>query len=73
MNPYQEVIDWLRSDEGSKWSEMRMREARKFAAYSLVGPGGWNLTQITGDCVGTPLYLGGVLSVKEQEEESFDD
>lgn len=50
-----------------------MREARKFAAYSLVGPGGWNLTQITGDCVGTPLYLGGVLSVKEQEEESFDD
>jgi hypothetical protein len=27
-NPYQEVIDWLRSPAGEKWSENRMADAK---------------------------------------------
>lgn len=69
VNPYQEVIDWLRSDEGSSWSEHRMQEARVYADYSLVGPGAWHLNQRTDDDTFSPLYLSGVLSVKDDEKE----
>ena len=68
MNPYQDVIDWLRSPEGSSWSEQRMRKA-VMKAFDLDGSGSmWNLNRMTGDTMDSPLYLGGVLSVKEDDE-----
>lgn len=66
MNPYQPVIDWLRSKEGEAWSEARMQRATFYANSELVGDrGGWHLNHRTGDTIATPLYLGGVLSIKE--------
>lgn len=66
MNPYQEVIDWLRSAEGSRWSENRMKEAAWHACMLLDdGSGAWSLISRTGDTLFVPLYMGGVLSVKE--------
>lgn len=62
-NPYQEVIDWLRSPEGSEWSEKRMRDARTFEnrAGEIVQ---LHTLNNYGYRVG-PLFLAGVLSVKE--------
>lgn len=69
MNPYQDVIDWLRSPEGSRWSEMRMKNAIVQANVTFRSlAGGWHLNRPTGDTIETPLYLAGVLSVKEQSE-----
>ncbi len=62
-NPYQDVIEWLRSEEGSKWSETRMQQARlvstssRFSCYySTLNDYGFRPGA---------FYLGGVLSIKE--------
>lgn len=65
MNPYQDVIDWLRSPEGSKWSEQRMVHAG-YESAALDGSINWRLNTPSGVTLWeVPLYLGGVLSVKE--------
>lgn len=59
MNPYQEIIDWLRSPAGERWSESRLRRARRASqsstptAYTL----GWSGTG--------PVALPGVFNIKE--------
>lgn len=68
MNKFQDVIDWLRSPEGSRWSETRMREAVVHAQSADPDGEGWHLNHPTGDTIFSPLYLSGVLSVKEQCE-----
>lgn len=68
MNEFQDVIDWLRSPEGSRWSEMHMREAVVHAqAVDPCSSEGWNLNLTDGHTIDSPLYLAGVLSVKEQD------
>ena len=69
MNPYQDVIDWLRSPEGERWSETRMHDAACTGAADsfLLAPSGWHLNRRDGSTTDSPLYLGGVLSVKEDE------
>lgn len=54
-----EVIDWLRSPEGERWSEARIAEARQYN-----GNFGHTLNQY--GTTGRPeIWLGGVLSVKD--------
>lgn len=65
MNPYQDVIDWLRSDQGSAWSETRMMQAAVYAARHLGGAMAWHLNRSSQLGTTYPLYLAGVLSVKE--------
>lgn len=65
MNPYQDVIDWLRSPEGEKWSEQRMRTAA-FSSPLPMGCFHWNLNTF-GNWQG-PVYMGGMFSVKEDVE-----
>lgn len=63
-NPYQDVINWLRSPEGEKWSEERMRTAA--VALLNLSPAEirfWNLNRY-GNWQG-PLFMGGMFSVKE--------
>ena len=59
-NPYQAVIDWLRSPAGENWSEMRMTRARNNGSMEDLSATLNDYGLKTG-----PLYLGGVLSVKE--------
>ena len=62
-NPYQDVIDWLRSPEGENWSEQRMRKARTLT--TRIGPSRELATLTAYGVRGGPLFLGGVLSVKD--------
>ena len=57
-NPYQDVIDWLRSPAGENWSEERMVAARRGARVS---------TAVT---YGDPSVLlwKGILSVKTDDD-----
>ena len=57
VNPYQDVIDWLRSPEGETWSEARIRQAAV-----VNGNSGHTCTRYgtRGD-----LWMGGMFSVKE--------
>jgi len=56
VNPYQDVIDWLQSPEGCKWSSQRLIDGRHASGYSFTlinyGPG-------------DVLWMGGIMSVKE--------
>lgn len=46
-----------------------MREAVVHAEFACRSEyGGWHLNRVTGDTIDSPLYLAGVLSVKEQSE-----
>jgi hypothetical protein len=58
-NPYQAVIDWLRSPEGEAWSEGRMRP---------VGVLGYVIQNsvIRNSAAMGPAYLKGVFNIKEQ-------
>jgi hypothetical protein len=63
-NPFQTVIDWLRSDEGQQWSEDRMREAR--FGYRTDGRNYYEASIVSYSVATTEtVYLKGVLSVKE--------
>jgi hypothetical protein len=64
VNPYQDVIDWLRSPEGSGWSERRMQEAAYNAALQ-PGALSWHLNRSDRLIGQYPLYMAGVLSVKD--------
>lgn len=58
MNPYQDIIDWLRSPDGERWSENRMSEGRRI---SDAGPVDYARAFAEGE---TPALIG-VFSVKE--------
>jgi hypothetical protein len=60
-NPYQDVIDWLRSPDGEFWSEQRLKTAaRSNGTYghtiNRYGAQGY-------------LWMGGVLCVKDDYPE----
>lgn len=57
-NPYQGVIDWLRSAEGCRWSEKRLARARGE---------GEGVGVVTYDYLNSssPLWLGGMFSIKD--------
>ena len=57
-NPYQPVIDWLRSPEGEAWSEQRL-------AHDYWQPSVSDYQRTTYNVSG-PAYLRGIFSVKEQ-------
>lgn len=54
-NPYQDVIDWLRSPDGELWSEQRMTLARD-RGFTLTDYG-----------VGGPLVWKGIMSFKADD------
>lgn len=56
-NPYQGVIDWLRSAEGCRWSEERLARA-SVNDNTLIDYSGATNTP-------SPLWLAGVFSIKE--------
>lgn len=58
-NPYQEVIDWLQSPEGTSWSENRIWQAKITAGDTAA----WVGTTSYGDR--QVMWMGGVMSVKE--------
>ena len=60
-NPFQEIIDWLRSPEGEAWSEERMLLGAALSSGSIEYP---NLLNHYGNRTG-PVYLSGILSFKE--------
>jgi hypothetical protein len=55
-NPYQGIIDWLRSAEGCRWSEKRLARAR-----------GKNVGVVTYDYLNSssPLWVSGMFSIKD--------
>ena len=59
-NPYQEVIDWLKTPEGEQWSENRMAVAK--AMYSS----GQLTLNAYGD--GTLLNWKGLFSLKRDDD-----
>lgn len=61
MNPYQEVIDWLESPEGTAWSENRIRTAR--LASNFTG----GVYYGTDDC---PRVLG-IFSLKTDDKTGY--
>ena len=62
VNPYQPVIDWLRTPEGERWSENRLHRA--FRNEILSGGPGWRPTFLHPDLCG-PVCLVGVFNIKE--------
>lgn len=66
VNPYQDVIDWLRSPEGQRWSEDRIERARRMYGDGLLFPDdGLSATLVSYGGRNSEIYLGGVLSVKD--------
>jgi hypothetical protein len=57
-NPYQDVIDWLRSREGESWSETRIACARR-------SNGNYGHTLVQYGAHSGEIWMGGVLSVKD--------
>lgn len=55
-NPYQEVIDWLRSPEGEHWSELRLLSANWHAGKPMT------LTSYGSSHV---MIMGGMFCIKE--------
>jgi hypothetical protein len=63
VNPFQDTINWLRSDEGQQWSEDWMQKA-KFE-YHENGRTFCNPSPVEYSDKEGPLYLSGVLCMKE--------
>jgi hypothetical protein len=63
VNPFQEIVNWLRSDEGQRWSEARLRKAR--FKYHIDGTDIYESSPVGYSATGGPLFLRGVLCVKE--------
>lgn len=69
INPYREIIEWLRSPDGESWSEQRMKEAR--FKYRINNQNYYDTSPVSYDTLVNysdqdgPVFLGGVLSVKE--------
>ncbi len=64
INPFHEIIEWLRSEEGEQWSEEQMKTAR----YRCTLDNGTEIYEATLVNYGWeygPVYLAGVLSIKE--------
>lgn len=57
-NPYQDVIDWLRSPAGENWSEQRMTDARGGAAVTTLTSYGYTV----------PFLWKGIMSVKTDDD-----
>ena len=67
-NPYQDVIDWLKSPEGEQWSEQRLEKAR-YIGMLANGQPSFNSTLVTYSARVVAHYgfgLAGVFSIKEQ-------
>lgn len=63
-NPYQDVIDWLRSPEGERWSEERLMKGFHRAYRELgTGNGGPGLMSVVLPPWG-PVSLPGVFTIK---------
>lgn len=59
-NPYQDVIDWLRTPEGERWSEERMRVARVMHSSGQLTLTAYGDKEL--------LIWKGILSVKSDED-----
>jgi hypothetical protein len=59
-NPYQEVIDWLRSPEGERWSESRMQVARVTSGSAISNLNSYGCHEI--------LMWKGIFSIKRDDD-----